>query len=40
MMNREEILKQAQAENNGKDVADLDAQHREQKGGHADDQHR
>ena len=27
-MNREEILKQAQAENNGKDVADLDAQHK------------
>lgn len=25
-MNREDILKQAQAENNGKDVADLDAQ--------------
>ena len=28
IMNREEILKQAQAENNGKDVADLDAQHK------------
>lgn len=25
-MNREDILKQAQAENNGRDVADLDAQ--------------
>ncbi len=27
-MNKEEILKQAQAENNGKDVADIEAQHR------------
>lgn len=27
-MNKEEILKQAQAENHGKDVADLDAQRR------------
>ena len=27
-MNREDILKQAQAENHGKDVADLDAQKR------------
>lgn len=27
-MNKEEILKKAQAENNGKDVADIEAQHK------------